>query len=209
MLDCTCSAASSETATAWWVVQEAARQLVAARLRTPLGTPAELFAALERGLQQTLTASSDLHRAEGGALDLYSSHQRAWLLLGFMAALERNVQSAAEGSVERTAQSQPVIAFFAANRKVHVCLHLGAYVHKSSAVNLPTYSWNFHPASRMFAKIVGYLRRQQQPSSVYIVKSCIRVRLSSQGLCALKNKSNEIGKTCMRHYTLFCRVNKL
>lgn len=108
-----CSATDSEAGVAWWVIQEAARQVVQSRLRTAFGTPTEFFATLEKALQHTLTAST-----EGSAADQFNNHQCAQLLLELVDALERNVHNATEGSVERPSPAQPVMAFFSGNRKV-------------------------------------------------------------------------------------------
>lgn len=39
---------------AWWAVQQGARAVAAARLRTPLGNPTQTFAALEAALLRAL-----------------------------------------------------------------------------------------------------------------------------------------------------------
>ena len=86
------------------------------RLRAPFGSPTELFATLEKGLQQALTMSSEAQQTEP-----YPAYHGAWLLLEFVDALERNIQSAADGSVERPQLPQSVLAFYVANRKASAC----------------------------------------------------------------------------------------
>ena len=107
-----CSDFTAESGLAWWAVQEAAKNVTLSRLRTPFGSPTDLFASLEEGLQQALAVSAQTQHA-----DPFPAHQDAWLLLEFIDALERNIHSAAEGSVERSQLPQPVLAFFVANCK--------------------------------------------------------------------------------------------
>lgn len=47
-----------------------------------------------------------------------ASRESAWLVLELVGALERAVAHAAEGHVYRETLAQPVLAFFAANKKV-------------------------------------------------------------------------------------------
>lgn len=50
-MTCTCGREGATLDyTDWWAVQEAARQCVAARLRTHVGGPTQTFAALEKAL---------------------------------------------------------------------------------------------------------------------------------------------------------------
>lgn len=112
-----CSDFTAESGLAWWAVQEAAKNVTLSRLRTPFGSPTEFFATLEKGLQQALTVSAETQHA-----DPYPAYRDAWLLLEFIDALERNIHSAAEGSVERPQLPQAVLAFFVANQRVRLSL---------------------------------------------------------------------------------------
>lgn len=117
---------------AWCAVQEAAKQCVAARLRTHHGGPAQTLAALEHSLQAAAgrlqqepgpaLAGLELSRSRGGgpSSDSGASQQRqaAVLLLLFVHALEQGIASASSGCTSRAAPPQAAAAFFAANRKV-------------------------------------------------------------------------------------------
>lgn len=92
------------------------------RLRTVFGTPSEFFASLEKALQQALTPSQ-APESQHGNDDLFESHQRCWLLLEFVDALERNIHAAAHGSVERSLPGQSAMSFLTANHKVMLLNH--------------------------------------------------------------------------------------
>lgn len=108
---------SSLSLAAWWAVQEAAKQCVAARLRTHHGGPAQTLMALERAL---LTAVGQLQAAPGDAPAAAGDERRqaATLLLLFLHALEQGMTAATHGSASgRAAAPQAAVAFFAANAK--------------------------------------------------------------------------------------------
>lgn len=94
---------------AWLAVQEAAKQCVAARLRTPLGGPAQLLSALEGALHAEAGRQAGADRGQNEA---------AVLLLLFLFALEQGIGAAAAGSGSRAAAPPEAAAFFAANEKV-------------------------------------------------------------------------------------------
>ena len=102
---------------AWWAVQEAAKQLVASRLRTHHGGPAQTLAALERAVQ---AAASRLAEGGGGDGPVFAGRQQAAvLLLLFVFALEQGIScAAAGGGSSRADASQPAATFFTANEKV-------------------------------------------------------------------------------------------
>ena len=54
--DVCCSELCTLERAAWWAVQQGARAVAAARLRTPLGNPTQTFAALEAALLRALPA---------------------------------------------------------------------------------------------------------------------------------------------------------
>ncbi|GFR47475.1 hypothetical protein Agub_g9204, partial [Astrephomene gubernaculifera] len=108
----------SGSALVWLALQEGARQLVSGRLRTHLGGPTQTLGALERMLQVTYSRLSQERREAGPAGVGAASRESAWLALEFAGALERAVAHAAEGHAGRDVLPQPVLAFFAANRKV-------------------------------------------------------------------------------------------
>ena len=62
-----------------------------------------------------MTTSTEAQHA-----DPFPANRDAWLLMEFIGALERNIHSAAEGSVERPQLPQSVLAFFVANRKAGI-----------------------------------------------------------------------------------------
>ncbi|GAB4817948.1 hypothetical protein N2152v2_004994 [Parachlorella kessleri] len=97
---------------ATFVVHEAARQFVAARLKTHFGGPAQTLAALEQGLQR-LAAGHAVEKASAANHLLPS-----WLFLEFLHSLEQGVFNAYEGSVGRPAAQAGALAFFAGNKKV-------------------------------------------------------------------------------------------
>lgn len=118
---------------AWCAVQEAAKQCVAARLRTHHGGPAQTLAALEHALQAAVgrlqleqqPASAVLEHPQGGStsgdtaapLQQQQQLQAAVLLLFFLYALEQGIASASDGCTARAAAPQTSAAFFAANKK--------------------------------------------------------------------------------------------
>lgn len=125
----------------WRVLQDAAASCVAARLRTHLGGPSQSLAAMEKLLAALL---SELQAASSARPESSSSaaqhrqatsdkpgpqrtgdelHTSAWLALEFIAALERRVNSLVQGSSSTHGMPGPVVAFYAANRKVCICTH--------------------------------------------------------------------------------------
>lgn len=154
---------SSCSEAAWYLVQEAARHCVTARMKTHLGGPTQSFAALEKVLQGALarlqSAAAEqqqqplplhqqqpppLHqkpnRQQEGHGDGEALHRRqlhgAVHLLEFVFALEAGIHSASEGCMERAAPSQGVMAFFVANKRVRLRrgrLHGGERLHGAVA----------------------------------------------------------------------------
>ncbi|KAG2500586.1 hypothetical protein HYH03_001354 [Edaphochlamys debaryana] len=135
----------SSPALAWLAVQEGAKLIVGNRLRTHLGGPTQTLGALERMLQATHARLAQERRASGPAASASAcpvfvhpsappspSRDAAWLALELVGALERCVAHAAEGlpggwgggggggggGVGGGGLPQPVLAFFAANKKV-------------------------------------------------------------------------------------------
>lgn len=96
---------------AWWALQEAARHLVLLRLRSAWGGPAQTLAGLEAGIRHWLRPESQQHP------------EAPRQLLDFLGALERNIHSAAQGSIDRTDPQQAALEFFVSNRKAsHLAL---------------------------------------------------------------------------------------
>ncbi len=125
----------------WRVLQDAAASCVAARLRTHLGGPSQSLAAMERLLAALLSelqaASSAMPQSSSPAAQHTQTtsdkpgpqrtgdelHTSAWLALEFVAALERRVNSLVQGSSSTHGMPGPVVAFYAANRKVCIFTH--------------------------------------------------------------------------------------
>ena len=121
----------------WWAVQEAAKQCVAARLRTHHGGPAQTLAALEQALQAAMGSLRQQEQQQPGGADdgaaeqvaeggeegngsrgTSERQQAAVLLLLFLQALEQGVSAAGSGGGGRAAPGQAATTFFAANDKV-------------------------------------------------------------------------------------------
>ncbi|GLI61976.1 hypothetical protein VaNZ11_004542, partial [Volvox africanus] len=108
----------SGAALVWMALQEGAKHMVSARLRTHLGGPTQTLGALERMLQVTYSRLSQ-ERRDAGPIEVGAAgRESAWLVLELVGALERAVSHAAEGHAGRDALPQPILAFFAANKKV-------------------------------------------------------------------------------------------
>ncbi|GIL75399.1 hypothetical protein Vretifemale_5200, partial [Volvox reticuliferus] len=108
----------SGAALVWMALQEGAKHMVVARLRTHLGGPTQTLGALERMLQVTYSRLSQ-ERRDAGPMEVGAAgRESAWLVLELVGALERAVAHAAEGHAGRDPLPQPVLAFFAANKKV-------------------------------------------------------------------------------------------
>ncbi len=105
---------------AWWAVQEAAKHLVAVRLRTHHGGPAQTLAALERAVQAAASRLQQDGAGNGSPASVPAGRQQAaMLLLLFVHALEQGVSCAAAGGGSSRAEApQPAATFFAANAKV-------------------------------------------------------------------------------------------
>ncbi|GLC49196.1 hypothetical protein PLESTB_000192700 [Pleodorina starrii] len=108
----------SGAALVWLALQEGAKHVVASRLRTHLGGPTQTLGALERMLQVTYSRLCQERRDAGPAGVGAPGRVSAWLALELVGGLERAVAHAAEGHAGRDALPQPVLAFFAANKKV-------------------------------------------------------------------------------------------
>lgn len=113
--------ASSNLASAWWAIQEAARHCVTARLRTHLGGPTQTFGMLERMLLDVVQSlQADNSRREAGSAVAMPNIQLLpmRLLLEFVDALKKNIHNASEGSIVLPIPSPTSAHFFRANRKV-------------------------------------------------------------------------------------------
>lgn len=138
---------SSVSLAAWWATQEAAKQCVAARLRTHHGGPSQTLAAFERALQAAVAqlqsnslADGQAEAAAGGAPPAAGGESRRQvtaLLLIFLHALEQGIAGAGRGCTSRAAAPQSAVSFFAANDKVR---HTGWRTHGSG--------WRMHGSSR-------------------------------------------------------------
>ncbi|GMH39239.1 hypothetical protein BSKO_07137 [Bryopsis sp. KO-2023] len=95
----------------WFVIHEAARNLVSARFRTQDGGPSQVFSKLEEAVSETKTKV-----AEGSWVDL----RQTWMLLEFISALEKNCFCGYEGSEMLSSPPTNTWQFYMGNRKVFV-----------------------------------------------------------------------------------------
>ncbi|KAL1529840.1 hypothetical protein AB1Y20_000771 [Prymnesium parvum] len=95
----------------WWAGLEGARFLVASRLRSPYGGPAQTFEGLERMLQAVL-APGDPPSPNA------KSRESALLLLHTLEHLERQIQNAFAGSLALPPPPRQARLFFLNNRRV-------------------------------------------------------------------------------------------
>lgn len=142
--------ASSNLASAWWVIQEAARHCIAVRLRTHLGGPSQTFGALERMLLEVVRSlQADNGQRETGSAVVMQNVQLLpmWLLLEFVEALKKNIYNAYEGTVVLPTPPVASVHFFRANRKVcedwfaHICEAL-----MNASMALQCHAATFHHA---------------------------------------------------------------
>lgn len=95
----------------WFLVHEAARNIVASRFRICNGGPSQFFAALDGALSSQITKLAE---------DAPSDLQNTWMLLEFISALEQKCFCGYEGSEMLASPPRNTWQFYLSNRKVFV-----------------------------------------------------------------------------------------